>query len=156
MEPPYHPPDDSAKARGALGVIIARVTLVAFGGVKRVNRAIAAAATAPGGRGGSNPLILSTSRQTCICSLVFWLLIGVPFYHHCSRDLYSHFRVYVALTHQEEFVRLCSMTINMILLSFWWHSQLPSTRNEVRNPAYGGQRELNAPLCHCRTWVTRL
>jgi hypothetical protein len=60
-ESPYHPPADSAKARGALGVIIARVTLVAFGGSKRVNRAVAAAVTASGGWGGSNPLIFSTS-----------------------------------------------------------------------------------------------
>ncbi len=51
-EPPYHPPADSAKARGASGVIIARVTLVAFGGAERINRAVAAAATASGGRGG--------------------------------------------------------------------------------------------------------
>jgi hypothetical protein len=72
MEPPYHPPADSAKARGALGVIVARVTLVAFGGAKRVNRVITATATAYGGRGGSNPLIFSTSRRTCICSVLFF------------------------------------------------------------------------------------
>jgi hypothetical protein len=71
-EPPYHPPANSAKARGASGVIVARVTLIAFGGAKRVNRAIAAAATAYGGRGGSNSLIFSTSRRTCICSVLFF------------------------------------------------------------------------------------
>jgi hypothetical protein len=71
-EPPYNPPSNSAKARGALGVIIARVTLVAFRGAKRVNRAVAATATASGGRGGSNPLIFSTSRQTYICSILFF------------------------------------------------------------------------------------
>jgi hypothetical protein len=49
---PYHPPADSAKARGASGVIVARVTLVAFGGAERVNRAIVAAATTSGGGGG--------------------------------------------------------------------------------------------------------
>jgi hypothetical protein len=48
-EPPYHPPADSAKASGALGVIVARVTLVAFGRAERVNRAIAAMVTALGG-----------------------------------------------------------------------------------------------------------
>jgi hypothetical protein len=72
MEPPYHPPADSDKARGALGVIIVRVTLVMFGGGERVKRAVAAVATAYGGRGGSNPLIFSTSRRTCICSVLFF------------------------------------------------------------------------------------
>jgi hypothetical protein len=51
-DPPYHPPANSAKVRGASGVIVARVTLVAFRGGKRVNRAVAAAATDSGGRGG--------------------------------------------------------------------------------------------------------
>ncbi len=87
---------------------------------------------------------------------VLWLLIGVPFCHHCSRDFYSHVRIDVALTHQQEFVRLCSMTINMILFSFWWHSHLPSTRKEVCNLAYGGQRESNAPWRHYRPLITRL
>jgi hypothetical protein len=72
MELPYHPLADSAKARGALGIIVARVTLVAFGGGERVNRAVAATATALEGRGGSNPLIFSTSRWTCICSVLFF------------------------------------------------------------------------------------
>ena len=43
-------------ARGALGVIAMKVTLVTFRGAERVNRASAATATALGG-GGSNPLI---------------------------------------------------------------------------------------------------
>ncbi len=72
MEPPYHPLDDSAKARGASGVIVVRVTLIVFRGAKRVNRAITATATAYVGRGGSNPLIFSTTRQTCICSVLFF------------------------------------------------------------------------------------
>jgi hypothetical protein len=59
-------------ARGALGVIVARVTLVAFGGAKRANRATVAAVTALGGWGGSNPLIFSTSWRTCICSVLFF------------------------------------------------------------------------------------
>ncbi len=72
MELPYHPPVNSAKARGASKVIVARVTLVAFGGAKRVNRAVMAAATASGGQGGTNPLIFFTSWQTCICSILFF------------------------------------------------------------------------------------
>ncbi len=54
-EPPYHPPADLAKARGASGVIVARVTLIMFRGAERVNRAVAAAATASGGRGDLIP-----------------------------------------------------------------------------------------------------
>ncbi len=66
--------------RGALGVILVRVTLVAFGGGKRVNRAVMAAATALRGWGGSNPLIFSTSWQTCICSILFFdSLLEYPF-----------------------------------------------------------------------------
>jgi hypothetical protein len=72
MELPYHPPADSTKARGASGVIIARVNLGAFGGGKRVNMAVTAAATASGGWGGSNPLIFFTSQWTCICSVLFF------------------------------------------------------------------------------------
>jgi hypothetical protein len=72
--------------------------------------------------GGSNPLIFSTSRRTCICSVLFFDSSSeypfAPFCHHCSRDFYSHVRVDVALAHQEEFGRLRSTTINMILLSF--------------------------------------
>jgi hypothetical protein len=71
-EPPYHPPANSAKARGASGVIVARVTIIVFGGAKRVNMAIAATATSYEGRGGSNPLIFSTSQRTCICSVLFF------------------------------------------------------------------------------------
>ncbi len=71
-EPPYHPPADSAEVRGASGVIVARVALVMFGGAERVNRAVAAAATAYGGWGGSNTLIFSTSRRTCICRVLFF------------------------------------------------------------------------------------
>ncbi len=71
-EPPYHPPANSAKARGALGVIVARVILLAFGGAERVIRAVTAAATAYGGQGGSNPQIFSTSQRTCICSVLFF------------------------------------------------------------------------------------
>jgi hypothetical protein len=71
-EPPYHPPANSAKARGVSGMIVARVTLVIFGGVERVNRAVTAAATALGGWGRSNPLIFSTSRRTCICRILFF------------------------------------------------------------------------------------
>ncbi len=48
------------------------MTLIVLGGGKRVNRAVAAVATALVGRGGSNPLIFSISRQTCICSVLFF------------------------------------------------------------------------------------
>jgi hypothetical protein len=58
-------------ARGASGVIIARVTLVAFRGAERVNRPVAAAATTLGRRGGSNPFFF-TSWWTYICSILFF------------------------------------------------------------------------------------
>jgi hypothetical protein len=52
---------------------------------------------------------------------------------------------------QEEFGCLRSTTINMISTPFF----LTTFSKEVRDLAYGGQRESNAPLRHCRPWTTR-
>jgi hypothetical protein len=118
MELPHHPPADSAKAREASGVIVARVTLVAFGGGKRVNRAITAAATASGGLGGSNPLIFSTSRWTCICSVLFFdSLLEYPFVF-IAAGIFILMSGLMWLLHIKKNCRLRSTTINMILLSF--------------------------------------
>ncbi len=117
-EPPYHPPADSAKARGASGVIVARVTLVVFGGAKRVNRAVAAMATALGGRGGSNPLIFSTYQWTCICSVLYFdSSLEYPF-AIIAAGIFILMSDLMWLLHIKKNCCLCSTTINMILLSF--------------------------------------
>jgi hypothetical protein len=71
-EPPYHPQADSAKARGALGVIIARVTLAAFGGDQKSQQGRRDRGHCLWRAGVSNPLIFSTSRWTCICGVLFF------------------------------------------------------------------------------------
>jgi hypothetical protein len=85
-----------------------------------------------GRQGGSNPLFF-TSPLTCICSILFFdSLLEYSFAIIATGISYSHVRIAVALTHQEEFVCLCSTTINMIPYSFLFDDILSFQAQEKR------------------------
>jgi hypothetical protein len=123
--------------RGALGVIIARVTLLRLGGPKESTGLSWPPPRPREGGGGSNPLIfppLGRPASAVSCSLTPHWSTLLPSLQ--QGYLLSHVRINVALTHQEEFGRLCSTRINMINTPFSLMT-FSASKHKQRGAQYG-------------------